>query len=141
MQRNNKTLYKKTLVKAFDIKIAAKALAYFLFREVIEDVHSEYNISQDEMKAMNRKAVNRAAAFLECLEDEERFASLVLLLSFETTGWDNPKKLRIRKGFYKLPRRVQRLFATSRANRQQKYTDNSYVSGARVKKHSSPTTL
>jgi heat shock protein HspQ len=99
MPRNNKNLYEKALVKAFDIKTASKALAYFVFREIIEDVHAEYNISQDEMKAMNRKAVNRAAAFLECFEDEERFASLVSLLSLETAGWDNPKETADTKRF------------------------------------------
>lgn len=52
-----------------------------------------------EMKAMNKKAVNRAAAFLECLEDEERFASLVSLLSLETAGWDNPKETADTKRF------------------------------------------
>ena len=99
MPRNNKTLYEKMLIKAFDIKTASKALAYFVFREVIEDVHAEYNISQDEMKAMNRKAVNRAAMILECLENEERFASLISLLSLETTGWDNPKETADTKRF------------------------------------------
>jgi len=99
MPRNNKTLYEKTLVKAFDIKTASKALAYLVFREVIEDVHAEYNISQDEMKAMNKRAVNRAAMFLECLEDEERFASLVSLLSLGTTEWDNPKETADTKRF------------------------------------------
>jgi len=99
MPRNNKTLYEKTLVKAFDINTASKALAYLVFREVIEDVHAEYNISQDEMKAMNKRAVNRAAMFLECLEDEERFASLVSLLSLETTEWDNPKETADTKRF------------------------------------------
>ena len=99
MPRNNKILYEKTLAKAFDIKTASKALAYLVIREIIEDVHAEYNISQDEMKAMNKKAVNRAAMFLECLDDEERFASLVSLLSLETTGWDNPEETADTKRF------------------------------------------
>lgn len=102
MPRNNKTLYEKALAKAFDIKITSKALAYFVFREIIEDVHAKYNISQDEMRAMNRKAVNRAATFLECLEDDERFTSLVSLLSLETTGWDNPKETADTRGYLQL---------------------------------------
>ena len=32
-----------------------KALANFLFREVIEDAHTKYNISQEDMKDMCKK--------------------------------------------------------------------------------------
>ena len=92
MPVSNKTLYEKTLSKAFNINTAAKSLAYFVFREIIEDVHSKYNISQDEMKAMNQKAVNRAAAFLSCIGNDDLLAALIQMLSLETTGWDNPKK-------------------------------------------------
>jgi hypothetical protein len=58
-----KTVYERTLEKALGKNATAKALAYFVFREVIEDMHSNYTISQEEMAAMNKKAVNRAAAF------------------------------------------------------------------------------
>ena len=34
----------------------AKAMANFLHREIIEDAHSKYNISQEDMEQMNRKA-------------------------------------------------------------------------------------
>jgi len=70
----------------------AKAVAYFVFREVIEDVHAKYKITDEEMMAMNKKAVNRAAAFLSCLDDEELTASFVQMMSLEATGWDNPKE-------------------------------------------------
>ena len=43
----------------------AKALAHFIFREVIEEAHSKYGISQDDIRAMCRQAVNNAAFFLE----------------------------------------------------------------------------
>ena len=39
----------------------AKALASYLFREVIEDAHVKYNISQADMKDMCKMAVNRAS--------------------------------------------------------------------------------
>ena len=112
--------------KTFDIKTASKALAYLVFREVIEDVHAEYNISQDEMKAMNKKAVNRAAMFLECLEDKERFASLVSLLSLETTGGTIQRKQQTLKGFYNLPRSGSRSSVKLRINQQQRYTDDTH---------------
>ena len=67
-----RTMYERTIDKGLAINNVAKALAYFVFRGIIEDVHAEYNISQEEMKAMNKKAVNRAAAFLECIGDDEK---------------------------------------------------------------------
>lgn len=42
-----------------------KALAYFMFREIIEDVYEKYNISDEDMKEMNQKSVNRATSFLK----------------------------------------------------------------------------
>lgn len=42
-----------------------KALANFIFREVIENAHTKYNISQEDMRAMCQDAVNRAALFLD----------------------------------------------------------------------------
>jgi len=97
-----KTMYERTMSKALGKNAMAKSLAYFVFREIIEDVHVKYNISQKEMKSMNKKAVNRAAAFLECMGDEEVIGSLVALLSLETTGWDNPKETDDTKGFIAL---------------------------------------
>lgn len=41
-----------------------KALAYFVFREIIEDAHKKYNISDENMKEMNQKSVNRAMFIL-----------------------------------------------------------------------------
>lgn len=51
---------------------------------------------------MNKKAVDRAAAFLGCLADDDRIAALVNLLHYETVGWDNPKKTADTKGYIKL---------------------------------------
>jgi hypothetical protein len=36
----------------------------FMFREIIEDAHSKYNISQEDTKAMCIEAVNRAALYI-----------------------------------------------------------------------------
>ena len=44
--------------------VYAKAIANFIFREVIEDAHAKYNISQEDMKKMCKNAVDRAALFL-----------------------------------------------------------------------------
>jgi len=97
-----RTMYERTIDKAHGKSAMAKSLAYFVFREVIEDVHAKYNISQEEMAAMNKKAVNRAAAFLDCMSDDERLAAMVSILSVETTGWDNPKATADTKGYLQL---------------------------------------
>ena len=126
MPRNNKTLYEKTLVKAFDIKTASKALAYLVFREVIEDVHAEYNISQDEMKAMNKRAVNRAAMFLESLQHEERLHHWYRCFRLEPRSGIIQRKQRTRRDFYNLPRNGPRSFVKLRINQQQRYTDDTH---------------
>ena len=102
MPKTTRTMYERTMSKALSKNAMAKSLAYFVFREVMEDVHSKYNISQEEMVAMNKKAVNRAAAFLTCLEDDELMTALVQLLSLETTGWDDPKETADTKSFLRL---------------------------------------
>ncbi len=48
-------------------KVWPKALANFMFREIIEDAHVKYGISQEDMKEMNKKAANRAKAFLDVI--------------------------------------------------------------------------
>ena len=102
MPVSKKTLYEKTLDKGLSVNTAAKSLAYFLFREIIEDAHVKYNIPQDEIMAMNKKAVNRAAAFLGMIGNEELLSAAVAVLSLETTGWDNPKETADTRGFIAL---------------------------------------
>jgi hypothetical protein len=102
MPENKRTLYERSLDKNLSINTVAKSLAYFVFREVIEDAHARYKITQEEMMVMNKKAVNRAAMFLGCVGNDELLAALVQLLSLETTGWDNPKETADTKGYMKL---------------------------------------
>ena len=97
-----RTMYERTIDKGLAINNVAKALAYFVFREIIEDVHADYKISQEEMMAMNKRAVNRAAVFLECIGDDEKLAAVVNLYSLQTIDWDNPKKTADICQFHKL---------------------------------------
>lgn len=69
----------------------AKALANFLHREIIEDAHSEYNISQKDMEAMNRKAVNRAKLLTEILLDSKKLDAFTIGYSLAVVNeWDDP---------------------------------------------------
>lgn len=55
-----------------------KALANFLFCEIIEDAHSKYNISQEDMRAMNKEAVNRAMLFLTIKSNSELYRAFAI---------------------------------------------------------------
>ena len=68
----------------------AKALAYFLCRELIEDIHSEYNIPNNVIAEIDRKAVDRAQMYLELSADgKNRFNSMAYYYCQE---WDNPRQ-------------------------------------------------
>lgn len=44
-----------------------KAIADFLFREIIEDAHVKYSISQEDMRDMCKRVVDRAALLLKIM--------------------------------------------------------------------------
>lgn len=56
--------YNSTGIKALVDKDAfAKALAHYMFREIVEDFHSEGKITDEEMEQLNLEACNRAGLF------------------------------------------------------------------------------
>lgn len=67
----------------------AKALVNYLFREIIEDAHEKYNISQADMEAMCRTAVNRAALFLDIQTRPEMYDAFALY-AIVGLEWDAP---------------------------------------------------
>ena len=64
-----------------------KAIANFMFREIVEDAHTKYNISQDDMKAMCKAAVNRAAALLAIQSDPDMYKAF-MIQALECREWD-----------------------------------------------------
>lgn len=79
----------------------SKALAYFLFRSIIEDAHAKYKISQEDMKIMNQKAANRAKFFLEMVNKDDALMEAFGVEAIMTKNWDDPvideeDKLRLR---------------------------------------------
>lgn len=61
---------KAMLIMALQQKdVYSKAIANFMFREVIEDACLKYNISQEDLDAMRKEAVNRAAVLMTVMED------------------------------------------------------------------------
>lgn len=72
-------------------ELFAKALAYYLYREVVEDAHSDYNISQEDMFAMNTKSVNRAKLLVDILDDEKLLNAFIALYSLPVRNeWNDP---------------------------------------------------
>ena len=65
-----------------------KALANFLFREIIEDAHVKYNISQEDIKAMCKAAVNRAAMFLGLI-DNPKLHKAFAIYAIGSEEWDD----------------------------------------------------
>ena len=83
---------RELLNTAFSMKDAyAKALASYLFREVIEDAHVKYNISQADMKDMCKTAVNRAALFLSIKDDPALYRAFAIH-AIEGFEWDDAEQ-------------------------------------------------
>lgn len=89
-----KTLNRDSKVRLCDksnIDGIAKALTYYVFRNgPIEDMHSEGNLSESDMKTLNKYMVNRIAGILSAIEEGE-WLKLELLYSFYRlygTDWD-----------------------------------------------------
>lgn len=77
--------------KEIDKNSLAKALTNCLFREVIEDAHTAYNIKQCDMEAMTRQSVNRAKVIVDLLNDEQMLLAFQGLYSLGANeAWENP---------------------------------------------------
>ncbi len=67
-----------------------KALANFLFREIIEDAHTKYNISQEDMRRMCKQAVNRAALYIAHTRSKRPHTMQAFAIhAAECTDWDD----------------------------------------------------
>lgn len=90
-------------------KYLSFAIANYIHREIIEEAHSCYNISQNDMEAMNRKAVNRARVLVDWLFDETPDKLIIFQSAYMATvykEWDDPEEteetLEIRKAINEL---------------------------------------
>lgn len=71
--------------------VLAKALANFLFREIIEDAHSKYGISQEDMKQMCKRVVNRASLYVDKICNSHRMHKAFLIYASHCLSWDEPE--------------------------------------------------
>lgn len=68
----------------------SKALANYMFREIIEDAHVKYDISQEDMKAMCKSAVNRAALYIALTRSERPTTMPAFAIhAAACDGWDD----------------------------------------------------
>ena len=84
--------YTLLLSKVANDKYAmAKALAYFLFREVVEDIHAEGKISDDEMMQLNKTVLNRAAYLTDHVLVNPDMRNAFKIEAVECIGWNDPE--------------------------------------------------
>ena len=70
-----------------------KALAYYMFRGIIEDAHAKYNISDEDMKAMCKMAVNRAALYIALASNPDPiYLRAFAVNAAMCTGWDDAEQ-------------------------------------------------
>ena len=85
-------LLKRVMAKEPDLrKVWPKALANYMFREIIEDAHVKYGISQEDMKEMNKKAANRAKAFLDVIIQEPKMFQAFASYAAFVMEWNAPE--------------------------------------------------
>jgi hypothetical protein len=107
MDKRNNLLAQMVVKHGKNMLSIPKALAYFLLRELIEDIHADGRISQDEMKELNQRAVNRAELFINLMFDKDKgpFTVLVLAQNLFTKEWDKPQEteeIAKNRAFYRL---------------------------------------
>lgn len=68
----------------------AKALANYLFREMIEYAHIKYNISDDDIRQMCKIVANRANQYIKLCEDP-KLRTTFLIEAAPCSQWDEPE--------------------------------------------------
>jgi hypothetical protein len=70
-----------------------KALANFIFRDIVEDVHAKYSISDEDMKEMCKKAVDRAALYITFARNPDPiYLKAFAVHAAGCTGWDDAEQ-------------------------------------------------
>ena len=98
---------KNMLIAALSQKdVYPKALANFMFREIIENAHSKYHISQEDMKAMNKEAINRAMLFLTIKSDPDLYRAFAI----EALGCEEWDESEMTEDLYQRVEKMMKMF-------------------------------
>ena len=68
-----------------------KAIANFLFREIIENTHAKYNISQEDMRDMCKQVVDRAALLLRIQNEPDMYRAFAIYALWGS-DFDDPEE-------------------------------------------------
>lgn len=84
--------YKQRLLNKNNIDMLSKAITHFVFRNgPVENMHSNNQLSEEDMKTLNKYMVNRMAGLLTAIADNN-WMQLELLLSYHYqyfgSDWD-----------------------------------------------------
>ena len=77
-----------------NINLIARALTHYVFREgPVEDMHVKHQLSQSDMKILNKYMVNQIASLLTLLYNNEWYKLRLVLKSYARYGsnWDEPE--------------------------------------------------
>ena len=76
-----KHYYKNNLLKIDNIPTISKAITHFTFRNgPIEDMHANNQLSENDMKTLNKYMVNRIAGLLTAIVDDNKWTQMAYLL-------------------------------------------------------------
>lgn len=98
-ERENKDIFddlnkkaKDILLKNININDLSKALTHYVFRNgPVEDIHANGQLSQEDMKVLNKYMVNKFAGLLDLIRNEE-WLKIQLMIEFNRIygkEWDN----------------------------------------------------
>ena len=82
---------KERLLSQENIETAAKAITHFIFRNgPVEDMHCNHQLTQNDMKTLNKYMVNRIAGLLTAVADHKWLHLEALLAHYQLYGteWD-----------------------------------------------------
>ena len=82
---------KEKLIQLDNVDDLAKAITYFAFRDgPVEDIHTNGDLTDEEMKTLNKYMVNQLAIIFELIKNKEwlRLDMLLEFYKFFGTDWD-----------------------------------------------------
>ena len=82
---------KERLLKRENIDIISKAITHFIFRNgPVEDMHANHQLSEKDMKTLNKYMVNRIAGLLTTIADNNwlQLEQLLAYYGIFGSGWD-----------------------------------------------------
>ena len=75
------TYYKDNLLNKDNISTISKAITHFAFRNgPVEDMHANNQLSENDMKTLNKYMVNRIAGLLTAIVDDNKWTQMAYLL-------------------------------------------------------------